>query len=229
MKDEKVLSPEKITMEDQFQFIDEIADDYSRDRWEQTAQVEKELEPVINVLKKNDVCLELGAGAGTVMQVINNAGYKVIGIDKSERMVKNAVDHEIQNMVRGNGFNLPFQNETFDAVFSWGNTLGPIPGEENRLQMLKEARRVLKPGGILALSVLNKGCNLRRSMGPREYAFHYHAKSKNWKSELAGYNKFYSIGELKKQLTRAGFQRFRRLTSRCDLAIVLLADGNTKL
>jgi len=220
-----MINEENVNLKDQYSFIAEIAPVYSKDRWAIRDKVKRELRPVIQNIPPKSKVLELGAGGGVIVSILEEAGFEVTGVDVVPEMVLEANKRGVQSVIHADGLALPFPENSFDVVMSWGNTLGPIPGEDNRHQMLKEARRVLKDDGLFFISVLNKGCSARRVIGPKEYTFHYSSRSDKWVSSKKGFNRFYGVGELKNVLKAAGFQRFRRLSPRCDASIVLIADG----
>jgi SAM-dependent methyltransferase len=56
--------------------------------------------------------------------------------------------------VEGDMRTLPFESATFDVVISWFTSFGYFDDDENR-RVLDEARRVLRPGGRLAIEINN--------------------------------------------------------------------------
>lgn len=90
---------------------------------------------------KNSLILDLGCGGGR--EIIKKKG-KVIGVDISFNSVKNA-NKLYRHAVLANIKNLPFKDNTFDVVVSF-DVLGHIQ-HNDKDQVLKEIRRVLKPNG----------------------------------------------------------------------------------
>ena len=91
--------------------------------------------------------LDIACGSGLAMQMSSERGAIVSGIDASKRLVAIAKARTPEADIRiGDMFNLPFEDNSFDVVTScrgiWGNCIGA----------LREARRVLRPGGKLGLS-----------------------------------------------------------------------------
>ena len=105
--------------------------------------------------------LEIGFGPGVSTQM---AGEKVsngfvAGIDHSETMVQaaskrnaDAIRSERMELNQGDVAGLPYPDESFDIAFS----LHSIYFWRDPLACLKELRRVLKPGGLLAITIQPK-------------------------------------------------------------------------
>src|SRR5215472_10810845 len=108
-------------------------------------------------LERDSSVLEVGCGSGGyALYVAEKAGCDVIGVDINAAGVQNA---NLLATTKGLGArvrfeqcdaskNLPFNDKTFDAVFS-NDVLCHIPG---RLAVLCEMSRVLKPGGRMLFS-----------------------------------------------------------------------------
>lgn len=107
--------------------------------------------------KNKSTILDIGCGTGRTTIHLNKLGYNVTGMDITPAMIKNAkniakLKHLKITYEEGNVTNLKYRNSLFDnAIFSYCGW-NQIPGEENRLNALKEIYRVLKPGGYLLLT-----------------------------------------------------------------------------
>jgi ubiquinone/menaquinone biosynthesis C-methylase UbiE len=115
------------------------------------------LMPLLNV-QPNDRVLEIGFGPGVDVRRVSTAapGVQVAGIDHSEEMLRQArkrnaaaVREGRVDLRLGPAFPLPFAAETFDRAFSV-NTVQFWP---DRAVGFAELRRVLKPGGLLAVAI----------------------------------------------------------------------------
>ncbi|MBZ0264148.1 class I SAM-dependent methyltransferase [bacterium] len=223
MANKIIQAVKSIRLEDQRRFIAEIAPYYSADRWQQRDIIEKQMLPLKPFIGKGYV-LELGAGSGVVLDILNEWCERAVGVEIVAEMIREALAHDLQNIVRADGCCLPFPDCTFSTILIWGNTLGPIPGEENRLNMLKEAARVLQPDGNLLLSVIHRNSSLMRRFFLGEYTFHYRNREKSWQSENYGYNRSYSLRELTSVLKEAGFNDVEMLSARKNASLIVRAE-----
>ena len=109
-------------------------------------------------MEPSGVVLDVGCGCGREAFALYDQGYTVIGIDLSVAQIKQAkqnaaatgrcIDFQVCD-----GLHYNFPNDTFDNIIIWQQVLGNVPGHENRVNVLKEARRVLRPGGRIVVSV----------------------------------------------------------------------------
>ena len=101
--------------------------------------------------------LEIGVGAGTDHLQWARAGVKLFGVDLTDAAIATTREHlkvygfssELQ---RVNAEKLPFADHSFDVVYSWG----VIHHSENPAAIVKEAHRVLKPGGQMITMFYSK-------------------------------------------------------------------------
>ncbi len=128
---------------------DEIADNFS-----QTRSIEREeLKQFNRFVKKGDFLLDLGCGDGQLVSILKRKEVGYIGIDSSPRLIKIAQrKHPHYHFVTGDIFKVIFPSETFDGVFAI-SLLHHIPSFPLQLHILKEAARVLKPSGLLFITV----------------------------------------------------------------------------
>jgi len=101
--------------------------------------------------------LEIGVGLGSDHQKLAEAGARLHGIDLTERAINHTkrrfelIDLESQLEV-GDAENLRFQDEQFDAVYSWG----VLHHSPNTKKAIREVHRVLKRGGIAKIMIYHK-------------------------------------------------------------------------
>ena len=96
--------------------------------------------------------LEIGVGLGSDLIRFARAGAKVTGIDLTEhavQLVRRRLELEglAGNVQTADAENLPFADESFDLVYSWG-VLHHTPDTE---RAVREAIRVVRPGGRLCV------------------------------------------------------------------------------
>lgn len=106
--------------------------------------------------------LDMGCGAGRHAFALYRRGANVVALDMDEKELADvatmfaAMEAEGEapvgataTAVRGNAYSLPFEDETFDKIVA-AEVMEHLP--EDSLAMA-ELTRVLKPGGVIAVSV----------------------------------------------------------------------------
>lgn len=116
-------------------------------------------------LRKGASILEAGCGLGQVVLSLRALGYDCHGLDYAEKTIGNlnSIFPDVPFHV-GDIRKLPFENDMFEGYVS----LGVIEHfHDGQLEMIKEAARVLKPGGFAFISVpfYNDYRKLRTRMG----------------------------------------------------------------
>lgn len=102
--------------------------------------------------------LDLSCGTGNYAITLAERGFRVVGVDASEPMLRVARAKTAQakldvGLLRADASALPFRAGAFDLVtLILGLEFTAEPG-----RALGEARRVLKPGGDLVVAILNRG------------------------------------------------------------------------
>ncbi|MBU7044641.1 MAG: methyltransferase domain-containing protein [Theionarchaea archaeon] len=116
------------------------------------ARATEDLLALCNITEESEV-LDIGCGTGyTACKIAQKYNSHVVGIDISEDMIVKAQERAQQHHLKSielhiaDVFDLPFQNETFDAVIM-ESVLNLLPDEKR--EALVEIVRVLKPGGVL--------------------------------------------------------------------------------
>jgi len=100
-------------------------------------------------LKSDSVVLDLNCGTGIVSRAIAPKVQKVVGTDISRHLTEFAKTKPMENLdyQLAEAAELPFEDSTFDVVFSRFSFNYLMHREE----VLNEMRRVCKPGGHIAL------------------------------------------------------------------------------
>ena len=130
--------------------------------------------------------LDLGCGTGVVLRDLEPWAHPV-GFDMSEKALDYCRVRNIRTLVRGDGEKLPFANASFDAIVG----LDIFEHIQDDKSAFSEAFRVLRPGGILVLSVPA----FRSLWGPHDVALHHHRR--------------YRASEVKERLSSVGFRPTR--------------------
>lgn len=114
-----------------------------------------EMKKFIDYIKDSDKVLDLGCGNGRLLEILKKKDIDYIGLDASKELLKIASKkYPEYKFLIGDVLDLPFDNNTFDIIFSIA-VLHSIPGEESRLKAFSEIKRVLKKDGILTITVWN--------------------------------------------------------------------------
>ena len=104
-------------------------------------------------LRPDTVLLDLGCGPGTITAGLSRRVGRLVGLDASAEMVDTAQNHAadcgIDNAAFevGSAYDLPFDDGSFDVV----NAHQVFQHLSQPVEALREVRRILKPGGIVAL------------------------------------------------------------------------------
>ena len=101
----------------------------------------------------------VGCGGGREVFALLRLGYeKVVGLEPSPALLlearKYAAAHDLRPpLLRAEASHLPYDAESFDVVTMFENVYGHITPHDARLRSLAEARRVLRPGGLVLMYV----------------------------------------------------------------------------
>ncbi len=109
--------------------------------------------------------LDVGGAAGVYAFPLAKLGYQVHLIDPVELHLQQARDESaasgiaLASIVRGDARRLDFPSGCADAILLLG-PLYHLPGHVDRLQVLREARRVLAPQGVLFAAAISRFASL---------------------------------------------------------------------
>ena len=135
---------------------------FSREYFEQIEAHRYRIEPEIHSFAQftrahGKRILEVGIGAGTDFLQWVRAGADAYGVDLTREAIEN-VRHRLEvyglaaNIRQSDGEHLPFDDASFDLVYSWG----VIHHSPDTPQALDEIVRVLRPGGLGKVMVYNR-------------------------------------------------------------------------
>lgn len=100
------------------------------------------------------VALELGCGAGTYVRWLAGLGYRTIGLDYSLATLGRALAADTGGKgyyLAGEAYALPCRPQSVDLVVS----IGVLQALSQPQRAIEEIARVLRPGGLLLIEVLN--------------------------------------------------------------------------
>lgn len=109
------------------------------------------LEAYLPYLNKEDVLLEAGSGLSAVVITLRRMGYTIIGLDYAENALHLSRQYDPElTLLAGDVHALPCADNSVGAYLSFG----VLEHFEHGMQpALKEAYRILKPGGVLVLTI----------------------------------------------------------------------------
>jgi len=126
-----------------------IAKDYTRTR----VFVPEDIRNLGEYTGEGERVLDSGCANGRLFEVLRNKRIDFFGVDFSDKLIQIAKEKYPQAKFQAaDCLNLPFPQNFFDKIYSI-SVIHNIPSRKFQLQYLKEARRVLKPGGLLILRV----------------------------------------------------------------------------
>ena len=117
----------------------------------------KELQVFIPHIKDNFKILDLGCGNGRLLKSLEQSDKKLnyLGVDFSEKLIAQAREnHPEAKFVTADMSDLYFEPNTFDMIFMIAS-FHHLPTKTERLELLYQAKRWLKPGGLLFMTNWN--------------------------------------------------------------------------
>jgi SAM-dependent methyltransferase len=149
--------------------------------WAEIAQAndtEKQLAFVKNNFGNEGFILDLNCGSGRHTIPLSKAGYDMVGLDISPRLLKIAKLKAAEGdaslaLVRADMRFLPFRDDVFSGVVSLDSSFGYLPSEDEDLKSFREVRRTLTEPGVFLVDVFNGDHLLhrRRNFGFRDLFF----------------------------------------------------------
>ena len=130
---------------------------------------------------------------GTVIEAATERGWHAEGVDLSPYAVQNAQQRGLKAQLV-DGIKLPYESDSFDAITAWNL----IEHVDDVRVALAEWRRVLRPGGILAVDTSDASC-LKVKLFKEKYRRFW-----RWDHRYA-----FTQWNLEQFFLRAGFKPFR--------------------
>lgn len=98
--------------------------------------------------------LDLACGFGRHSAAMLERGLDVFGFDLSFDLLTQAVEPVRSRIVRGDARRIPFRSYAFDSVTVLFSSFGYF-GDRGDREVLAEIARVLRPGGLVVLDLMN--------------------------------------------------------------------------
>ncbi len=192
--------------------------DSTRNAWEEIwekSSIELELEAVgyeraqeiirayLPFLAEEDLHLEAGSGLSAVVISLRELGYHVQGLDYAQNALRDSRRYDpTLPLTAGDVHHLPYRDDCFGSYLSFG-VLEHF--EHGMLPALQEARRVMKSGGVLVLTIPYPNIVYRAVQFKRRLT------GVGKLSNEAFYESAYTRGQLIDIVSQAGFRDIRTL------------------
>ena len=142
-----------------FESPDSIPLSYFPSERETAAEVEG-VETLLRLTHEDEV-LDACCGMGRHLVPLRSQGFRVVGLDYSQMMLRKARETAARagvrcHLVRADASRLPFPSGCFTKVMNLFNSFGYSMSDEDNLRVLQESSRCLTDGGELLLETRNK-------------------------------------------------------------------------
>jgi len=135
--------------------------------------------------------IDVGCAFGYFLEVAKSRGWTAEGVEVSPFACRIARENTGVPVHAGTLLDLRLASSSYDAATMWDM----LEHSFNPSGELREANRILKPGGYLFLTVPNAGSLMARMMGSYWYGF----------KKAAEHNYFFSADTLGRMLSKTGF------------------------
>ncbi len=153
-----------------------------------TYPLERELARFRQLVPAGGLALDVGSGPGQYTRVLKAQGLRVVGLDLSQGLLRQAQAAGTGWLVCADMRRLPIADERADGCFVCASLLH-LPRTQAP-QTLSEFRRVLRPGGALYIGVKE-------------------GEEEKWVTDQEGYERFfayYRLEEIDRLIQAAGFE-----------------------
>jgi ubiquinone/menaquinone biosynthesis C-methylase UbiE len=137
-----------------------------KDRLEQKLEGIRSKEIIERYLGKDNLdIIDIGGGAGYYSFWLQSKGHRITLVDLSSENIELVKKHsqssgiQLSKIEECDARNLKFNDGQFDIALLFG-PLYHLTGRQDRLKALTEAKRVVKPGGIILCAIISRYASL---------------------------------------------------------------------
>ena len=133
-------------------YYEKIGNEYNNIRLDSKNEMDNIIKVIKHYVKFNNAkILDIGCGTGKYGELMQESGYKVIGLDKSDIQINQA--KQLIEAYIGDVTNMQFEDDSFDVCTMI--VMIQQLSYEDRILAFKEVFRVLKPKGILIIKTFS--------------------------------------------------------------------------
>ena len=153
--------------------------------------------PLLELCTGGKRVLGIGCGTARFRKPVEKAGCQYVGIDPSLKLLQEGAARGESNLVRGAGEYLPFPDGCFDVVIGgyWAFLFIQLD------KLYPECARVLRPGGTMAFTLLNKWASSLNSFAVNVRRKRFHTTKHHYET----FNELDSPVREIRRLARFGF------------------------
>jgi ubiquinone/menaquinone biosynthesis C-methylase UbiE len=120
-------------------------------------QTQRQVSFLKNQLPRGSYVLDLACGTGRHIIPLMKAGFGLVGLDVSAKLLRLAKQRDkLVQVVCGDLRFLPFKENAFGAAVSMDTSVGYLPSLEDDVAVLAEAHRVLTTDSVFVIDIFNK-------------------------------------------------------------------------
>ncbi|MFC1803876.1 class I SAM-dependent DNA methyltransferase [Thermoproteota archaeon] len=132
--------------------------------------------------------LEVGCGSGRLMEILENNGYEVTGLDLNQEMLDIARSRCSGKLIKQDIREI-YLNINFDALICLGRTFGYMLNNHDADRAIKSFNKALRKGGLLIMDSFDADVTRRYNFGEvRENSFEFEDMKIIRRSKSFGYD-----------------------------------------